>query len=314
VTTATDAAALPVARRRRPLLREASRERLLALLLMAPALLAVLVLVLYPLARVVEISLRIGRSMNFARISLLPLGLGNYRLVFADPGFWQDCGTTALYVGGSTLLAFAIGLATALLLDMRFPARRLFRTLLLLPWAVPGVVASIVFRWMFDGSFGVVNAILRDLHATRADIPWLAEGSTALAAVMVPTVWKAYPLITLTLLAALQTIPGELYEAADVDGASALARFRHVTWPGIVAAAILSVLVSALWIFRDIDIVFAATGGGPARATETLALYVYTQAFQYFHMGQAAAVGVVMVGTALLGAAFAVAVAGKQRL
>ena len=311
--SATQAGTLPLPRRR-PRLREATRDRLLALAMMAPALLAVLFLVVYPLARVVDISLRVGRTMNFARISLLPLGLANYRLIFADPAFWQDCGTTAIYVGGSTGAAFAIGLLTALLLDLRFPARRLFRTLLLLPWAVPGVVASIVFRWMFDGSFGVVNAMLRHLHITDADIPWFAEGRTALAAVMVPTIWKAYPLITLTLLAALQTIPGELYEASAVDGASPLARFRHVTWPGIAAAAALAALVSALWIFRDIDIVYAATGGGPARATETLALYVYDEAFQYFHMGTATAVGVVMVATALLGAAFALAVAGRQRL
>ncbi len=303
----------PRERRRRPL-SATGGDRLMAYALLAPALLAVLLLVLYPLGRVVDISLRLGRTMNVARIDRQPFGLGNYQSMLADPVFWQDCGTTAIYVLGSVLVASVIGLATALALDVHFPGRRLFRTLLLLPWAVPGIVASIVFRWMFDGSFGVINAILRRLSVTGGDIAWFADGRTALAAVMVPTVWKAYPLITLTLLAALQTIPGELYEAAEVDGASALGRFRYVTWPGIAAAAMLSSLITALWIFRDIDIVFAATGGGPARATETLALHVYDEAFQFFRMGSATAVGVVMVVLALIASSVCIAIAGRQRL
>ena len=296
------------------LLRESAREKLFAAALLAPAAVAVLALVIYPLLRVLEISTRLGRTMNFARISSLPAGVGNYVRVLDDPAFWHAVGVTLVYVAGSVAFAFAIGLATALVLDLQFPARRLFRTLLLLPWAVPGVVASVVFLWMFDGTFGVVNALLRGIGLYRGDIAWFADGRTALLAVIVPTVWKAYPLITLTLLAAMQTIPGELYEASAVDGAGMGARFANITWPGISAAAILSMLASALWIFRDIDIVFAATGGGPARATETLALYVYNEAFGFFRIGTAAAVGVLMVAAALLGSGASLAVAGRQRL
>ena len=289
-------------------------DRVFAWALLLPAVAAVAALVVYPLGRVVDISTRIGRSMNFARIGLQPQGTGNYERVLTDPAFWNAVRVTAVYVSASVAVAFALGLLTALVLDVAFPARRLFRTLLLLPWAVPGVVASIVFRWMFDGSFGVVNALLRDLGISGADIPWFADGRTALAAVVVPTAWKAYPLITLTLLAALQTIPGELYEASAVDGASRLGRFRHITWPGISAPAALAVLVSALWIFRDIDIVYAATGGGPARATETLALYVYDEAFQFFRIGTAAAVGVMMVVVALLCSGVSLGVAARPQM
>ena len=287
-------------------------SRAFALALIAPALIVVAALVVYPLARVVDISTRVGRSMNVARLGLLPRGISNYASILSDPAFWNAVQVTAIYIAVSVAVAFAIGLATALVLDIAFPARRLFRTLLLLPWAVPGVVASVVFRWMFDGSFGVVNALLRETGLSSADIPWFADGRTALAAVIVPTVWKAYPLITLTLLAALQTVPAELYEASGVDGASHWGRFRHVTWPGISAAAILAVLVSGLWIFRDIDIVFAATGGGPARATETLAVFVYNEAFQYFRLGTACAVGVMMVTTALLGSGVSLSWAAKR--
>jgi len=288
-------------------------ERALAYLLLLPALAAVLFLVLYPLAKVVDLSLRVGRTMNFARLATLPLGTDNYSRVLADPAFRQACATTLAYVAASVTLALVIGLGTALLLDLRFPARRLFRTLLLLPWAVPGVVASIVFRWMFDASFGVVNAILRRVGLLATDFAWLVDSRTALAAVIVPTVWKAYPLITLTLLAAMQSIPAELYEAAHVDGAGTFRRFRHVTWPGIAAATTLAALVSGLWILRDIDIVFAATGGGPAGATATVALYVYTEAFQYFRMGTATAAGVLVVAAAMVLSAASVAVAGRRR-
>jgi multiple sugar transport system permease protein len=295
-------------------LSEGVRERIFAYALLAPALLIVLAMVVYPLARVADISTRIGRTMNFARIGLLPIGAGNYARTLSDPAFWQAVEVTAIYIAASVAFAFAIGLGTALVLDLTFPARRLFRTLLPLPWAVPGVVASIVFRWMFDGSYGVVNAMLRHAGLFAADIPWFADARTALAAAIVPTVWKAYPLITLTLLAAMQTIPGELYEASAVDGASAVARFRHITWPGIGAAAILAMLVSALWIFRDIDIIYAATGGGPAGSTQTLAMYVYNEAFQYFRIGAAAAVGMLMIVAALIASGVSLAFAGKQRL
>ncbi len=289
------------------------QERLLAYAMVLPALAAVMLLMLYPLLKVIDLSLRIGRSMNFARIGLLPLGFGNYRRVLGDPAFQQAAVTTAIYIAASVAAALLIGLLTALLLDLRFPARRLFRTLLLVPWAVPGVVSSIVFRWMFDSSYGIINALLRRVGLLQSDLPWLVDSRTALAAVIVPTVWKAYPLITLTLLAALQTIPGELYEAAGVDGAGRLRRFRHVTWPGIAAPIVLSALVSGLWIFRDIDIVFTATGGGPAGTTQTLALYVYTEAFQFFRIGTAAAAGVLMVTVALLAAGFSTSFAGRQR-
>ena len=288
-------------------------ERAYAYGLLAPAFAAVALLVVYPLARVVELSFRQGRTMNFARISDLPLGLANYRRVLSDPAFWNSVTVSALYVLGSVILAFLIGLGTALLLNQNFPGRRYLRTAILLPWAVPGVIVSIVFMWLLDGSFGVVNAMLRNTGVISADIAWFVDGRTALTAVMLPTVWKAYPLITLTLLAALQSIPNELYEAGSIDGTSTWQRFAYITWPGIQGTAILAVLISALWIFRDIDIIFAATRGGPARATETLSLYTYNEAFQFFRMGTASAVGTIMVATAFVSALLAIGLLRRDR-
>lgn len=289
------------------------RELVYAYGLLVPAIASVMFLVVYPLIRIVELSFRQGRSMNFARISELPLGFGNYLTVFSDPGFWNSIRVSAVYVTGSVVFAFLIGLATALLLNVSFPGRRYLRTLILLPWAVPGVVVSIVFLWMFDGSYGVVNSVLRNLGIINYDIAWFVDSSTAMWAVIIPTVWKAYPLITLTILAALQSIPNELYEASDIDGASKLQQFAFITWPGIRATAILSAMISALWIFRDIDIIFATTHGGPARATETLALYTYNEAFQYFRMGVGSAVGTLMVAVALLGSILSITLVQRDK-
>ncbi len=289
------------------------RERLFAAALLGPALLVLAALILYPLYKVVDISFRIGPSMNLARLGQQPLGLQNYARIFADQTLWAAVKASGLYVAGSVALAFLAGLWTALLLNARLPGRRFLRTVLLLPWAVPGIVASVIFSWMFDGSYGVVNALLRYTGVSHADTPWLMNADSAMLTVIIATAWKAYPLITLTILAAMQTIPGELYEAASVDGATPAQKFRFITLPGIASAGLVSVLISALWIFVDVDIIFGSTGGGPALATSTLPLYIYNEAFQFFRMGTAAAAGVVMMIAAIVASGFVFGAIRKQR-
>jgi len=279
----------------RPARRRAARTQLFALLLLLPALLVLAALLLYPLIKVVDLSFRVGSTMNFLRIGEQPLGFDNYVRLLNSRDFWSSVRVSALYVGGSLALSFVVGLWSALLLNNKMPARRWLRTVILLPWAVPGIVAAVIFTWMFDGSYGFFNAVLRATSISDADTAWLMSSSTALWGVILPTAWKAYPLITLTILAALQTIPEDLYEAASIDGASRFQLFRYITWPGIVAAALMSLLISALWISMDVDIIFGSTGGGPANATATLPLFIYDEAFQYFRMGVAAAGGVMMM-------------------
>lgn len=301
----TDASSLDAARPRSRLfdINYHRRQTLLSFALLIPAAAAVLLLIVYPLYQVVEISFRDGTVMNFARIGELPLGLGNYVRVLTDALFWRATLNSTLYVGGSVGGAFLVGLATALLLNKELPGTRVLRTIVLLPWAVPGVIVAIMFLWILDGSFGVFNGMLRSAGLLSGEMPWFVDRNTALFAVIIPTIWKTYPLITLTLLAALQSIPKELYEASDVDGATSAQQFWYITWPGIQGAAFLVVMISALGVFRDVDIVFATTGGGPANSTETLALYVYKEAFHYFRMGTATAVGTLMICAAFLIAA-----------
>lgn len=276
------------------------RSRWVGYALLAPALVAVGFLILYPLYLVLATSFRQGKTLNVLRLSELPFGLANYRTIVASDATWHSVFITVIYLAGAIAPAFLIGLGTALLLNRSFPGRRWLRSLILLPWAVPGVIVSIVFLWLLDGSFGVVNAFLRQAGWLTTDLAWFADENTALAAVIVPTVWKAYPFFTLTLLAALQSIPSSLYEAALVDGATRWQSFRYITWPGIRASAALAAILNTLWALREFDIVYLTTGGGPDRATETLAVRIYQEAFAFFRMGTASALGVLTMAIAMV--------------
>jgi multiple sugar transport system permease protein len=286
----------------------ARRERYFAYALLAPAVVAVFALIAYPMYLIFAMSFREGKSLNFLALNTRPFGLGHYVTVLADSATWHSVWVSFAYTFGTIVPAFAIGLGTAVLLNRVFPLRRWLRSLMLLPWAVPGVMVSIVFLWLFDASFGVVNYFLRTLGLITTDVAWYTNESTALIAVIIPTIWKSYPFFTLTLLAAMQSIPGNLYEAAEVDGASAWQRFTNITWPGIRGQATLALVLNGLWAFREFDIIYAATNGGPAKATETLGIRAYNEAFGYFYMGRAAVIGVLMLVIALI----AVLLARKQ--
>lgn len=264
-----------------------------------PAVIAVFALIAYPMYLVFAISFREGKSLNFLALDRRPFGLGNYSTVLTDSATWHSVYVSAVYTFGTIVPAFVIGLLTAVLLNRVFPFRRWLRSLMLLPWAVPGVMVSIIFLWLFDASFGVVNYLLRSAGLIAADVAWYTDEATALFAVIVPTVWKSYPFFTLTLLAAMQSIPEHLYEAAKVDGATVRQRFTHITWPGIRSPATLALVLNGLWVFREFDIIYATTGGGPAKATETLGIRAYNEAFGYFYMGRASVIGVLMLAIAL---------------
>jgi multiple sugar transport system permease protein len=276
------------------------RDRQFAWLLLAPAFTAVGVLIAWPIFVVVNMSLRPGRALELSKLFGQPLGLGNFQRVMGNPDTWHAFVNSAIYTAGTLVPAFLAGLGLALVFNREFPARRWLRSLLLLPWAVPGVIVSLNFLWMFDASFGIVNAVIRMLHLGAGDTAWFVDASTAMPTVILASVWKSFPFFTITLLAALQSIPLSLYEAARVDGANAWQEFRNVTWPGIKRPAILAIILNALWTFREFDIIYVATGGGPAGATETLGILVYREAFGSFRFGTAAAIGVLMLATAAL--------------
>jgi multiple sugar transport system permease protein len=260
------------------------------LILIGPSLLLFAILLLYPILR--------GVVLSFSNAELLTppgaekfVGLQNYARMFFDPAFWASLRVTVVYTSLVVAGAYVIGLGTALLLHPRFGGRTVFRLLTFLPWAVPEVVAVLVWRWMFDYQYGVVNFFLRTLGVITANQGWLTVPKLALPAVVAVTVWKQFPLATLMLLAGLQAIPEHLYEAARIDGANRYQEFWHVTLPGLRPVNVVLVLLLVLYSFKRVTLVYVLTGGGPAAATETLSIQTYLQAFRFFQVGYGSAIG-----------------------
>lgn len=280
-----------IARRRR--FTSAARSRIYAFALLAPAIIVVLLVIVYPLI--------IAGQMSFFDVQVFRRDRGftgtpgwfNYRDMIENAAFWRSLRVTLGYVFWGTVGSFGIGLFTAVLLNQPFRGRFLARILVMMPWPIPGVVAATIFMWMFNSSFGVVNYLLLQVGLIESSIPWFTRSGPAFFAVTAATIWKGYPFFTVTLLAGMQSIPKELFEAARVDGANAVQQFRHITLAALRPVIGISLVISTLWLFRVFDIIFVMTGGGPSGATETLAIQIYREAFQYFQMSYAAAVGMV---------------------
>lgn len=284
-------------------LRLRHRERVLAYCLLTPAFLVVLGLMVYPLYLVLDMSFREGSLIDLATLREQALTVEHYLQTVMDSETWRSVGLSLIYTVGSTAPAFAIGLGTALLLNAKFPGRRLVRPALLLPWPIPGIAISVIFLWMLDSSYGVINSILRRIGLISENIGWFVDADTAMFSVIVPTIWKYYPFFTLMVLAALQNVPQVLYEAVRVDGAGRIKEFTTITWPGIRGPAILTIIIGGLGVFREFDVIFPLTGGGPLGATETLAIKIYNEAFRYQNLPEASALGIlaiVLAGTAVI--------------
>jgi multiple sugar transport system permease protein len=229
------------------------------------------------------------------------VGLQNYARLFTSAAFWAALRVTLVYTLGTVVGAYALGLASALLLRRRFRGRGLVRTLVILPWAVPQVVAVMVWSWMFDANYGVLNYLLRLSHVIPANLKWLETPGLALAGTVMVTIWCIFPVATVMLLAGLTAIPAELYEAAAVDGAGPLRQFGRITWPALGPVNLLLILMLFLIAFtRVITIIYVMTGGGPSGATETLPIQSYLQAFKFSQLGYGSATGMVVLGLALL--------------
>lgn len=216
-------------------------------------------------------------------------GLANYQAVL-DGEFWDTLVTTIIFAAGATLAPFAVGLTLALLLDMKVPGRATLRGVLLLPWVIPGVVVSFLWSWILNANYGLLNNVL-ELVGLPSDTVWTGQPGTAMLAVIVAKTWTTFPWVMVTLLAALKTVPQELLEASQVDGATRWQRIRLVKLPQIRGVMLVVAMLEVIWNFQHFDIIYVLTGGGPGKATSTLAVRVYDEAFKGFDLGRAAALG-----------------------
>jgi multiple sugar transport system permease protein len=228
------------------------------------------------------------------------VGLSNFMSIVTREDFQHAFRVTLGYTAGTVTLAFGIGFVVAILLNAAIFARPIARTLLLLPWAIPEVVAVLMFTWMLDYQWGVVNYLLSLTGRFPPKIGWLLSPQLALYAVMAVTAWKDYPLAAVMILAGLQGIPQELYEAARVDGATPAQELRHITLPSLRPISTVVLLLLTLYSFKRVAIIYIMTAGGPSRSTETLSVLTYLEGFKFFRMGSAAAIGTAMLVVTLI--------------
>ena len=278
-------------------------------LLLAPALLMTALLVLGPAAQTVWMSLH---DVVLFRPRTAPfVGLRHYAKALADPVFWDGLLASVIWVVVAVGLQFALGFAAALLLNRRFAWRGLARALMVVPWALPSVIIGLIWTWMLDFNLGLVNEIGLRLGLLAAPVPWLSQPGTAFAAVILAVVWQGFPFFAVTLLAGLQAIPHELYEAASLDGAGRLAQFRHVTLPGILGVMMTALLLRMIWVANSLDLILVMTGGGPGTATQTLPLHAFLTAWSGGRYGEGSALAVLLT-LMLLGVVVAYVVRSRR--
>jgi len=269
------------------------REQRQAWVLLAPMLLVMLLLTAWPLLRTIWLSFTDAALIGSGETPAW-IGLENYLYALSDPDFRASTWRTLYFTLVSVTVEGIIGVLVALLLNQKFIGRNVLRVLVILPWALPTIVNAMMWRLNFNPDYGSINALLSQLGIIDGYRSWLGSPEAALNAVMFADIWKNYPLVTLLVLAALQSIPEDLFEAARLDGASAWRRFRAITFPAIVAPLGVALVLRTIDAFKIFDIIYVMTRGGPVDSTKTLSFFVYQESFSYLRAGSGAAYAILM--------------------
>lgn len=263
-------------------------------LLLLPAFISLGSVSFYPILNGLYLSMT-DRSLITQSDSFI--GLSNYTQLIADPAFWNAWWHTIWFTTASTTLETLIGLAMALILCETFAGRGMIRAAMLVPWAMPTVVTSKMFGWLFDGQHGIINFILLHLGLIDQNVNWYGSPDTALTTIIIADVWKTTPFMALLLLTGLQTVPKSLIEAARMDGAKSWAIFWNIRLPLLLPTLLIAGLFRALDAFRIFDLVYVLTGGGPADSTETLSTLSYKVLFSTLQFGYGSAMSTAMFVT-----------------
>jgi multiple sugar transport system permease protein len=269
------------------------REQLAGVLTISPALILILGLTLYPVAYSIWLSL-LEKHSFFPQERFV--GLENYFYLWKDAEFWSSLWLGVVYSIWTIVFQVVLGVAAALILNETFVGRGLVRAIVLFPYMVPTIVAVILWKWLLNDMYGVVNYWMVALRIVRDPISWLGADHIMLSTIIM-SIWQFFPFVLLSILARLQTIPPELYEAAKVDGASALRRFVHITLPQIQGILFVVILLRSIWMFTKFDTVWLmGEGAGAGRFIRTLPVYAYMRTMTYYQAGLGAALAVIMFG------------------
>lgn len=264
-------------------------------ILMGPIVVFLLAITVFPTLYALYISLHNYQLTD--PLGMKFIGLDNYATLLTDPRFWNALKTTGIFMGGSLVLEIVIGFVLALLIAKNFKGSSFVKSVFLLPTITTPVVVGLIWMMLYDPQFGIINYFLSMFMEPQS---WLANESTAIWALVAVDVWEWSPFVALVLLAGLQSLPNEPYEAAEVDGASKWEAFLHLTLPLMKPYIIIAVIFRFMDLFRWFDTIYVMTKGGPGTATETLNMFGYLTGFEFLNMGYAAVIGIVMLITIIV--------------
>ena len=278
----------------------------MAVLFSAPAVLIIAATILVPFGIAVFLSLHNWNLKRPGRERFI--GLENYADWLSDSDFWEPLRTTVTFAIMAVLLIVVVSLLISLLLNEKFPGRGLLRALLLIPWAIPSVVNALLWKWLLDPNYGLINAVLLETGLISSYQTWLGAMPSVMIWTVIAYSWIHIPLATLLLLSGLQTIPGDIYESAIVDGAGVLQRFAFITLPLLRPMLSIVIIFETIFALKVFDIIYVLTAGGPANATNVLGWQIYTETFKKLDFGAGSSIamllGAITLGLAILFYAF----------
>lgn len=268
------------------------KERQKGYLLILPSVMVMALFTIYPLLD----SLRIAfTDKSVLKDDFNYVGLANFARLLSDDIFWLSLYHSLILTSVVILLQFVLGLILAIAMQQQLPGMALFKSIIMASWVIPVAATVIMFKFMAQPDIGLINLILRFIGLDSVTRYWFGDPNVALASIILLHLWRNVPFYGIAFLAAMQAIPKSYYEAAEIDGANAWAKFIHITLPGIRNMIIVMVTIHVLWTFNNFDFVYLATGGGPVNRTEVLPVYVYRQSWDSYALGYAASIGVVML-------------------
>lgn len=275
-------------------------DRLFVPLTVGPTILWIAAIIVYPTIQLFVSSLYwqnpiTGEKQFVGLQNFQDLLLGTDASTLFNPTFVEYTWHTLIYVGCSVTISFALGLGVALLLDKDLKGRGWLRTAVIVPWILPYVMSGLMWRWMFQAQYGAINGVLLRTGLIENQIPFLSDGTLAMMALIVADVWVFTPFIIIILLAGLQNVPEQLYDAAEVDGAGRLSRFWNVTYPFLKPSILVALTIRIIFDIRALDLVWVMTQGGPGTSTEVWASWLYRTAMEFQRTGEGAALGVILL-------------------
>ena len=266
------------------------KDNLTGIAFLIPALILMSILIVYPLVNAVYLSFQ--RQLIYEAKGVF-IGLKNYISILAEPAFWQALKLSVIWTFTTIAGQVVIGVAAALILHEEFKGRGLARALVMLPFFMPTVAVTLMWKWLLNEQYGIVNHILRSMHLIDKPVSWLGTSSLAMITIVLIAIWRFFPFVTINVLSRLQTIQQELYEAASVDGANSWRKFWSITFPEIRGVLVVVILLRSLFMFNKVDIILLLTKGGPGTSTLTLPVQAYSYAFEGMQLGRGAANAVI---------------------